>query len=84
MNNHIEMHLIRQKSEELKNLIDFQILTEASGWTMVDFGYWTSNRDAVDITNWLEENCESEWRMFGHQFAFESAKDATAFSLKWL
>lgn len=80
----IVTEISRMAAKELARELDFQILCDASGWTTVNFPYFLDSKHAVDISCWLEEYCEGDYRLSGSKVAFESAKDATVFSLKWL
>lgn len=53
------------------------------GWTCVILSYPNSNKHAVDIMCWLEDNCKESYERNGREFMFESEKDAVNFILRW-
>ena len=53
------------------------------GWTRVILSYPNSNKNAVDIMCWLEDNCKESHERNGRDFMFESEKDAVNFILRW-
>jgi hypothetical protein len=54
------------------------------GWSRVMLSRLQDNRHAVDITYWLEENCQGAYERNGRDFLFENSQDATMFTLKWM
>lgn len=82
MNNNIEEHMVRQLAEQIQFEIDTNVYFEALeilGWTLVNYTV-----RSVEANEWLKENCIHDYQIRGAKIAFESAKDATAFSIKWL
>lgn len=76
-------------ADEIQKEIDFAILSDmlvACGWTRVELPPFDNRYHAVDISDWVNENCgkRAEFKQFGRTYVFEDAKDATAFALKWL
>jgi len=66
--------------------IDREILwsmLEGMGWTRVMLPTLGSNKQAVDITMWIEENCKFAVEHSGRDFMFESQQDANWFKLRW-
>lgn len=73
-------------AEDMKKDIDFRVLCELlvqSGWTKVELPYFDSRNHSIDIADWAFDNC-GEHKQYATTYIFESAKDATAFALKWL
>ena len=54
------------------------------GWTRVLLDRLQDNKHAIDITYWLEENCQGAYERDGRDFLFENPKDASMFILKWV
>lgn len=73
--------LAKEIQKEIDEGIMSNILVE-TGWTSVQY-YYKSNKEAVDIAIWLEDNCQSKWRRLGSDFVFENTKDAEWFILRW-
>lgn len=76
-------------ADEIQKEIDFELLSDmlvACGWTRVELPPFDSRYHAVDISNWVEDNCgeRAEFKQYGRTYVFKDAKDATAFALKWL
>lgn len=61
-------------------MADMKILT---GWTCIKLERYVSNEHAVDISVWIEENCQGRWDYLANKFLFERSEDAVAFSLRW-
>jgi len=78
----LEQEIIEAKAKQMQQEIDREVL-----WRMlhcVMLPPWNSNKQAVDVAIWAEENCESAYEHSGRDFIFESAKDAAFFKLKFL
>ena len=54
------------------------------GWTRVMLDRLQDNKHAVDISYWLDEQCQGAYERNGRDFLFESEKDATMFILRWV
>jgi hypothetical protein len=83
----LEQEIIEAKAKEMQKEIDREVLwsmLERLDWHRVILPVWNNNKQAVDVTVWAEENCESAYEHHGRDFIFESAKDATFFKLKFL
>ena len=83
----LEQEIIEFKAKEMQEEIDRQVrwsMLETMGWHSVVLPYWTSNKQAVDVAVWAEENCEAAYEQHGRNYIFESAKDAVFFKLKFL
>lgn len=78
--------IMAEKAKELANEMDREILwsmLESLGWKRVMINRFQDNNHAVDITYWLNENCQSAYERSGSDFIFESKKDAAWFALRW-
>jgi hypothetical protein len=58
-------------------------LFEGLGWTRFKITRLTDNNHAIDITNWLLDNCKGQFERNGAEFLFEDSKDAVLFMLRW-
>lgn len=77
---------LRQASESLMRDINFEVFAEAmqeNGWHYIEITRLKDNHHAVDITHWLTETCQGEYRRNGRKFLFKNAADAVMFRLKW-
>ena len=68
-------------AKEIDDGIMASILVQ-TGWISVQF-FFTSNQQAIDITNWLDERCPNKWTRLGSDFLFENKQDAEWFILRW-
>jgi hypothetical protein len=83
----LEEQLIERASNELSREIDREVLwgmLKDIGWTRVMIDRLQDNNHAIDITHWLEENCQGAYERNGRDFIFESEKDVTMFILRWV
>jgi len=82
----LEEAMGRQMGRQMAHEIDREILwgmLEGIGWTRVMLPRFVDNHHAIDITNWLEDNCKLAFERSGRDFLFEDAKDANWFQLRW-
>lgn len=75
--------LAKEMAREIDEELMSDMMVAAMGWTKVKNHYYYNNRHAVDIANWLEENCQGEYKRMAGSFLFELEKDATMFILRW-
>jgi hypothetical protein len=78
--------MIEAKAKEMQTEIDREIiwgLFEGMGWTRFKISRFTDNNHAVDITNWLLDNCKGQFERNGAEFLFEDSKDAVLFMMRW-
>jgi hypothetical protein len=83
----LEEEMINKASEELMHEVDREILwgmLQGIGWTRVMLPTYSSNKQAIDILCWLEDNCKESYERRGRDFIFENQKDAEWFMLRWL
>lgn len=69
-------------AKEMDDGIISNVLVE-TGWTPVEFCF-KSNKHVIDTTEWLNQNCQDQWRRLGSHYLFENTKDAAWFILRWL
>ena len=78
--------LEEQLTKDIQEEIDFSIVADIlkeSGWSEVIIGPLTSNRQAVDMLNWLEDAAKGFYFGRGTRWLFKEAKYATMFVLRW-
>ena len=82
----IEQQLSDILAKEIANEIDREVLwsmLKESGWHRVMISRFQDNLHAVDISIWLEEQCQGAYERNGRDFIFKNEKDATWFILRW-
>lgn len=79
----IEHEFLDKLADDMAKEIDYQVLVEVLGWTKVELPPFDSNHTAVDITDWCHNTCQGKFINFGVKFAFQKAKDAEWFILRW-
>lgn len=86
----LEEELTKTLSDEIAKEIDLDIIKSIEidhlvkqGWTKVELARFEGMRQAVDIAEWVDDNCGLHMR-HGSTFVFKEAKDATWFRLKWV
>lgn len=75
-----------QAAKILQEEIDWEILADMFvklGWIMIDLQRFHNNEEAVDVANWIEENCTGKHMHRGKTFVFENKQDAEWFTLRW-
>jgi len=82
----LEQEMIEAKAKEMQQEVDREILwgmLQGIGWTRVMLPRFIDNHHAIDITNWLEDNCKYPFERSGRDFLFENKQDANWFKLRW-
>ena len=82
----IEQDIINSQSKAMSDAIDFEILADmlaGCGWTKYQVSKHVDNHHAIDIREWVRENCQGETKSNGATWLFEDSKDATMFILRW-
>lgn len=82
----LEEQIANELGKEMQKAMDFEFIAELlcqQGWTRYSISRFTDNYHAIDIGNWLVDNCQSKYQRNGRTFVFESSKDATMFILRW-
>lgn len=84
----LQEQILEELSDKMHSAIDFEILADVlvknCDWHRIDLDRFTDNHHAIDITYWLQENCQGRYHREGRHFIFEQTKDALLFTLKWL
>ncbi len=73
--------LAKELQQEIDNSLMAEILTE-TGWTKVTYHY-NNVQQALDIIDWLKENCSDRFQRLGSGYYFKDKKDAEWFILRW-
>lgn len=68
--------------EEIVKTIEIEHLVSVEGWIKVELPRFTNMMHAVDINNWVDDNCGRHTR-YGSTYVFKDAKDATWFRMRW-
>jgi hypothetical protein len=74
-------------SNSIAKEMDWHIIADvlvSSGWTSIQIKRFRNNEEAVDIKEWLEQNCTGEWNNLATRYIFKNKQDAEWFSLRWL
>jgi len=82
----LEEEILNKVGKDMAREIDREILWglfEGAGWTRFKISRLTDNNHAVDITNWLSDNCKGQFERNGAEFLFEDSKDAVLFMMRW-
>jgi hypothetical protein len=74
--------ITKDYAKQMDWLIIADCLVDA-GWTNVKLNRFYNNEEAIDINNWLEENCTDEWKNLSTRYIFKKKKDAEWFILRW-
>jgi hypothetical protein len=82
----IEEEMIERAGKEMAREVDREVLwgmLQGIGWHRVMLPRFVDNHHAIDITNWLADNCKQAFERNGRDFLFESQQDANWFRLRW-
>jgi len=82
----LEEEILNKAGKDMAREIDREILWnlfEGLGWTRFKISRLTDNNHAIDITNWLLDNCKGQFERNGAEFIFEDSKDAVLFMMRW-
>ena len=82
----ISEDIIDDISKQMANDMDWLILADclvSVGWISVKLKRFHSNEEAIDINNWLEQNCTDEWKNLSTRYIFKKKQDAEWFILRW-
>lgn len=78
--------IIDDISKQMASDMDWLIIADClvdSGWTNVKLNRFYNNEEAIDINNWLEQNCTDEWKNLSTRYIFKKKQDAEWFILRW-
>lgn len=82
----VEDEIAQQLAKEIQKEIDEGILSNIlleTGWTQIYFEF-KNNQHAVDIADWILNNCQCQVERFTNHYLFEDKKDAEWFILRWV
>lgn len=82
----LEDEILNRAGEAMAQEIDREILwgmLKDLGWRRFMIPRFIDNNHAIDITYWLEANCQGAYERNGRDFIFENEKDFTMFVLRW-
>jgi hypothetical protein len=82
----LEEEILDKAGKDMAREIDREVLWglfEGLGWTRFKISRLTDNNHAIDITNWLSDNCKGQFERNGAEFLFEDSKDAVLFMMRW-
>ena len=82
----LEEEILDKAGKDMAREIDREVLWglfEGLGWTRFKISRLTDNNHAIDITNWLLDNCKGQFERNGAEFLFEESKDAVLFMMRW-
>lgn len=83
----LEEEMVEHLSKEMQQSIDQEIMfamLQDAGWHQIALERLLSMKHAVDIDDWLKNNCTSEAFRWGRKCLFKKQQDAVLFALKWL
>lgn len=83
----LEEEIANTLGQEIAREIDKEILwgmLQGIGWVRVTLPSFRNNHQAVDISYWIEENCQGNIQKQGSDFLFENGEDAVLFTLRWM
>ena len=80
----ITEEIVNQVADQMAKDIDTLVLMSALGWTSVKLNRFQNGKEAVDIIEWIDNNCTGEWKNLSTRYIFEKKQDAEWFSLRWL
>lgn len=82
----IEDEVLNNAAQQIADEIDFEIISgmlQEMGWIKVTRSPFVSNKEAVDIGYWIDEQTTGQVKSRGRTWLFEQPKDATMFILRW-
>lgn len=83
----LEEQYAERAAQAMAREIDREMLwgmLKGIGWTRVMISRSQDNDYAIDISYWLDENCQGVYERNGRDFIFELEKDASMFILRWV
>ena len=82
----IEDQLAEDLGKQMSEAMDFEFIADmlcSDGWTRFAIPRFIDNHHAVDISYWLADYCQGEYKRNGRTFLFKESRDATMFILRW-
>ena len=86
MNSQLQDQIVTDIAKRMSEDIDFDVFASVlckEGWTKFQLPRFIDNHHAVDISYWLADYCQGEYKRNGRTFLFKESKDATMFILRW-
>ena len=78
--------IVDEMGKRMATEMDFCIIADIftdTGWTNVQLKRFRNNKEAIDINDWLEQNCTGQWKNLSTRYIFEKKQDAEWFMLRW-
>jgi len=82
----LEEQITAELATKMQSEMDREILwgmLVKIGWTRVLLPRFDNREHAVDVLEWVEQNCKNPHERKGNEFIFENDQDAVNFILKW-
>jgi hypothetical protein len=82
----LQKQILEHMSREMSRSMDWEIIADVMcrmGWHLIELGCYTDNHHAIDIREWVAENCSGEHRSNGASWLFKDQADAVLFKLRW-
>ena len=82
----LEEQITAELATKMQSEMDREILwgmLVKIGWTRVLLPRFDNREHAVDVLEWVEQNCKNPYERKGNEFIFENDQDAVNFILKW-
>jgi hypothetical protein len=84
----LEEEIASELSQQMCSAIDFEILSDmlvkACGWHKVEMIHLPTDRNSMDVSEWIEKYCKGKHMRNQRSYVFEEQGDAVNFTLKWL
>ena len=75
--------MTQQRKNWQEDYVAFADRMREHGWYEVDLTRYTDNHHAIDVREWVHNNCSGEYNSFGRHWVFERSEDAVLFKLRW-
>lgn len=82
----LEDQMASELSKQMAEEIDWEIISDMMvhvGWVKVELPTLGSNKRAIDMNDWMHNECTKHWKRRGKTFLFESKEEAALFRLTW-
>lgn len=84
MDSILQDQILANIAKQMQEQIDMDVMMDILDWTKIEIDRFIDNYHAMDIREWLEENCKGPYKSYGRNFYFQNEKDAVWFSLRWM
>jgi hypothetical protein len=75
--------MIGQSQPWQEDFVAFADRMRENAWYDVELSRYTDNYHAIDVREWVRDNCAGEYNSFGRHWVFENSADAVLFKLRW-